>query len=65
MLQKCQANTQHFNGKYSHRQYIKLVKGFQNSKVNVEGAVVGKSSVRGLEPRWIEVWLLPGLMLFK
>ena len=48
-----------------HRQYNKIGKSFQNSKVNGEGAVVGKSPVNGLAPRWIERWLLPGLMSFK
>ena len=65
MFHKCWANTQHFIGKYSHKQYIELGKSFQNSKVIGEGAVVGKSPVSGLAPRWIEGWLLPGLMLFK
>ena len=46
-------------------QYNKVGKSFQNSKVNGEGAVVGKSPVSGLAPRWIEGWLLPGLMSFK
>ena len=32
---------------------------------NGEGAVVGKSPVSGLAPRWIEGWLLPGLMSLK
>ena len=50
---------------YSHRQYNKVGKSFQNSKVNGEGAVVGKSPVGGLAPCWIEGWLLPGLVSFK
>ena len=65
MFHKCWANTQHLSSKYSHRQYIKIGKSLQKTKVIGEGAVVGKSSASGLAPRWIEGWLLPGLMLFK
>ena len=28
-------------------------------------AVIGESPVSGFVPRWIEGWLLPGLMLFR
>ena len=65
MFQKYWANTQHFSGKYSNRQYIKVRKSFQNSKIIGDGVVVGKSPVSSLAPRWIEGRLLPGLMLFK
>ena len=36
---------------YNHGQYNKVGKNFKNSKVNDEGAVVGKSPVSGLAPR--------------
>ena len=49
----------------SRRQYYKVGKRFQYSKDSGEGAVVGKSPVSGLAPRWIEEWLLPGLMSKK
>ena len=45
MFQKYWANTQHISGKYSNRQYIKVKKSFQNSKVIGDGVVVGKSPV--------------------